>query len=122
MLCQEILAILLALCTFRDQLESRKVVLYSDNVGAEHATAKGSSKAWDHNRLVHQIWSLALAHRIKLWVERVPSEDNLADCPSRGSTQLLEELGAVFTAPYMVESVLTEVPQVSPCAGSQVCC
>ena len=39
-LVQEIIAILLAVDTFADLLENRRIVLYSDNKGAEHTTAK----------------------------------------------------------------------------------
>ncbi len=42
--------------------------------GAEHTTAKGSARAADHNRMVHEIWTLALVHGIHLWIERVPTE------------------------------------------------
>ena len=108
-LVQEIIAILLALATFSDAVASRKVILYSDNVGAEKATSRGSAKAWDHNHLVHQIWSLAYRHSIRLWVERVPSKYNLADCPSRGSTKILELLSARFIAPHGIEPVLGDL-------------
>jgi len=63
---QEILAIMVALSTFASELSGRKVILYSDNVGAEKSTAKGSANAFDHNRLVHEIWTLALLHRQSL--------------------------------------------------------
>ena len=115
----EILAILLALSTFRVDLEGRKVVLYSDNVGAEKGTARGSARAWDHNRLVHQIWTVAINCRIKLWVERVPSKENLADCPSRGSVALLRDLGATWIEPYMEASLLDGAPGTCELAGLQ---
>ena len=40
----EILAIMVALSTFADELRGRCVVLYSDNKGAEGATSRGSAK------------------------------------------------------------------------------
>ena len=42
-------------------------------------------QAFDHNLLVHEIWSMALRNHMALWVYRVPSEDNIADLPSRCS-------------------------------------
>ncbi len=51
----EILAIMIALSTFGDDLRGRNVVLYSDNKGAECATRKGDAKAFDHSQLVHEI-------------------------------------------------------------------
>ena len=41
-------------------------------------------KAWDHCRLVHDIWLHALQNNTHLWIERVPSHDNIADSPTRG--------------------------------------
>ena len=100
------MAILLALATFKSQLQRQKVVCFSDNVGAEKSTAKGRAAAWDHNCMVHQIWTLAFRHRVRLWIERVPSALNLADLPSRNSNRLLEELGGTFVEPVMHESLL----------------
>lgn len=91
---QEIAAIKIAICTFAPELAGRKVVLYSDNVGAEKATAKGSARAFDHNDLVHSIWSFALHHKVRLWVERVPSKYNISDSPSRFQYKIMEDIGA----------------------------
>ena len=53
----EMLSISLGLATFAPELSGRKVVVYSDNRGAEAATAKGSAKEWDHCKVVHEIWT-----------------------------------------------------------------
>jgi len=71
--------------------------------GAECSTQKGTSKAFDHNALVHQIWTFALAHGIKLWVERVPTKENIADDPSRFHYKLLDDLKARWKQPYMCD-------------------
>ena len=102
----EILAIIVALSTFDEMLRSRKVIVYSDNVGAEHATEKGSCKAADHNLLVHEIWTHALRSRIHLWLERVPSAENISDSPSRFEYEMLEELGATWVRPSIAELYL----------------
>ena len=60
---------------------------------------KGAAKAFDHNALVHNIWTFALHHRIDLWVERVPSELNISDCPSRWDDRLMHSLGAKWVEP-----------------------
>ena len=52
----EILAIAIGLSTFAPELQGRKVVVWSDNTGAEAASRKGSAKAWDQCRLIHEIW------------------------------------------------------------------
>ena len=99
----EIIAILLSLMTFGELIRGRKVVLYSDNKGAEGSTTKGSAKASDQNQLVHEIWTLALKLRIGLWIERVPSKDNLSDSPSRYEYDVLEMLRATWIWPKMPE-------------------
>ena len=97
----EIIAILLSVATFAVALKGRRVVLYSDNTGAEHATDKGSANAADHNKMVHEVWTLAfrccpfwcfvrfvpccvtIRYNMHLWIERVPSKQNISDLPSR---------------------------------------
>ena len=114
--CQELLAIVLGLASFLPEVKGERVVVYSDNkgcpacaklrlladlcsAGAELSTARGSSKADDHNRIVHDIWTFAWQHRVQLWLERVPSAQNISDSPSRGDHQLLSELGAQWRRP-----------------------
>ena len=115
------MGILLALATFVDSLHGQKVVAYSDNKGAlfvqtvplalhwsrrvrvwsgaEGCTRKGRAKAFDHNTLIHEIWELAFQRRIQLWIERVPTKDNISDLPSRGQFAFLDALGAQWCHP-----------------------
>ena len=79
----ELLAISVGLSTFQELLRNRKVVVWSDNKGAEGASRKGSAKAWDHCRLVHEMWLHALQNHTHVWIERVASHDNISDSPSR---------------------------------------
>ena len=77
-------------------------------VGAEHGTAKGSARAFDHNALIHSVWMQALIQRFQLWVYRVPTDDNLSDLPSRGEYAILSELGAVWHEPSMASLHLVD--------------
>ena len=104
----EILAIMVALSTFANELRGRCVVIYTDNKGAEGATSRGSAKSFDHNQLIHEIWSHAFQFRMHLWVERVPSKWNIADCPSRFKYNLMEALNAVWRKPVLAELYLGE--------------
>ena len=88
----EILSISIGLSTFQSELKGRKVVVWSDNKGAEGTTRKGTAKAWDHCRLVHDIWSHALQNNTHIWVERVPSHDNISDSPTRDAYEIVENL------------------------------
>ena len=62
--------------------------------GAEHSTARGAARAFDHNQIIHEIWSLCFGKQINLWIERVPSKDNISDSPSRGEHDILWDIGA----------------------------
>ncbi len=55
----------------------------------------GAAKEFDHNCIVHAMWRKAIELKADLWLERVPTKDNIADGPSREEYELLEELGAV---------------------------
>ena len=50
------LAPLAGISCFEDLLRNRNAVVYSDNVGAERAVAKGGAKAFDHTCIAHCIW------------------------------------------------------------------
>ena len=123
----EIFAIALGLSTFQLEVAGRVVIVHSDNtgtfvarrrpppllqspscfaLGAEKGTARGSSRAFDHNRLIHAIWTQCLRQSISLWVQRVPTDDNLADLPSRSCYKLLAELGAVWRDPQLANLYL----------------
>ena len=57
---------MVALSTFAREIRGRKVLLFSDNTGAELSVTKGSAKAWDHNKMVHSIWTQALEQQMRL--------------------------------------------------------
>jgi hypothetical protein len=100
----ELLAIALGLATFVDELTNRDVVVWSDNVGAEGAVRSGSARAWDHSRIVHCIW-LAIARTCtRAWFERVPTDDNVADDPSREQYELLRLIGGQRCEPRLEAS------------------
>ena len=90
----ELMSIVLALSTFADACKGRRVVIHSDNRGAEAAARSGRAKAFDHCSLVHGVWTHALVGHMSLWIERVPSSFNIADSPSRRRYCLLNAIGA----------------------------
>ena len=98
----EMLAIALGLSSFAEELTGRKVVIYSDNKGAEAAARKGSAKAWDHAQIIHEIWTMALHLGAHLWIKRVASEDNISDLPSREVYGLLrDDFNAIWRKPVI---------------------
>ena len=68
------------------------------------ATQKGTARAWDHCQVVHEVWTQALVNKTWVWVERVPSDDNIADFPSREEYGLLRDMGAVWREPVVAQA------------------
>ena len=101
----EMVAISLGLSTFASRLQNRKVIVHSDNKGAEGAARKAMAKEWDHCRIAHEIWSLALRNKMHLWITRVASKDNISDSPSREEYGLMQELGATFVPPVVAQCI-----------------
>ena len=62
----EVLAIAVGLSTFGELLENRRVLILSDNVGAEGSVRKGASKAWDQSMLIHEIWTLVCDIHVRI--------------------------------------------------------
>ena len=79
----EILSIALGISTFAKEIAGRNLIIWSDNTGAESATRKGSTKQFDQNCLIHTMWKQLAVLNVNVWVERVPTRDNIADLPSR---------------------------------------
>ena len=102
----ELLSISLGLCTFTDKLANRKIVVHSDNTGAEAATRKGSAKHLDHAEIVHAQWLHAAVNHMHLYIKRVPTDDNIADLPSRREFTILRNKGAIEVGPALSEEFL----------------
>ena len=79
----ELLSISLGLSSVERFLRKKRFVTHSDNTGSEAATRKGTARSWDHAQLVHAQWLHAAIMGIDMHVVRVPTDDNIADLPSR---------------------------------------
>ena len=99
----ELLSIALALSTFEDKCAKRKVVIHSDNRGAECCLRKGVAKHEDHCALVNAIWTQALERGMQIWVVRIDTHDNWADSPSRREYSALQAVGAVQCRPCLAD-------------------
>ena len=100
-MAQEILAIALGLCTFKDKFAGRCVRIWTDNAGSECVLKCGGARASDHNLWVHSIWLMAARNGHGIWIERAPTKLNISDLPSRESHELLQQLGAVWLKPVL---------------------
>ena len=55
-------------------------------------------------------WQQALRNRTKVWLERVASDDNIADEPSRDEYGLMNLLGARWRPPVVAQFVVDGMP------------
>ena len=58
-------------------------VLLTLPIEAAASPLAGATKAFDHNALVHALWKKFLHMGMEVQICRVPTDDNIADNPSR---------------------------------------
>ena len=101
----EILAIILGLETFKERIKGKLLRIWTDNSGGEHSLRQGSSKTNDYNALVHFFWLTCQKLNIDVDIRRVPTDDNIADGPTRPTKavncKILHELDAVESSPKL---------------------
>ena len=79
--------------------------------------------SYDHGQLIHEIWTQvhcmlfthvcisignipyvqAVLCGMHIWFERVSTDDNISDLPSREEYKLLEDLGAIWVPPMIAK-------------------
>jgi hypothetical protein len=81
----ELLVVLMAVEAFADEIQGRDVILWIDNVVAEAAVRNGFLRrdSVDGCALASALWLSFMRLRVTAWVERVPTDLNIADGPSR---------------------------------------
>ena len=89
----ELFATVVALKTFEAQLEGSWSLLLVDSEPVQGALVKGYSAREDVCELVGVFWKLALDLKVNLYVDRVPTDANPADPPSRDQMCIGESLG-----------------------------
>jgi len=78
---------------WKERMTRRRVVLYVDNEAARFGLIKGSSPTRDSAWLLNEFWLEEAEAESNTWIERVPSASNCADAPSRGSYEILTQMG-----------------------------
>ena len=81
----ELIAPVLALATFADQVRGRDVVMLIDSEGVEAALIKGYSSHEDLVEIIEVFWGLAFELRANVFIDRVSTDGNPADWPSRNN-------------------------------------
>ena len=74
--------------------KGRYTVCFTAPVDAFALPQTGRAREFDQNCIVHAMWKKALELKADIWLERVPTWDNISDGPSREEYHLLDELGA----------------------------
>ena len=89
----ELVATVVALETFRPMLQNKTLLLFVDAEAVEGALVKGYSAREDLCELVGIFWNLVLELNCLVYVDRVPTDANPADYPSRGNLVVGKQLG-----------------------------
>ena len=89
----ELVATVLALQTFKDYLRGMTVLLLVDAEAVEGALVKGYSARSDLCELVGVFWDLVLELKALVYIDRVPTDANCSDAPSRDKLAIGAALG-----------------------------
>ena len=98
---QELFAVVLAVHTFRPQLEKCLLSVAVDNQGVLHSVIQGRAAAEDANRCIAKFWLDAAEMEIAVHLLRVESFANLAVGPMRDDLSLMTFLNASFVEPRL---------------------
>ena len=92
----EILPVILAQELWSQFLGDRRVIVFVDNDAARHALIRGASPSGPSAILVSLFWANEASLGSFCWVERVPTQSNPADGPSRLRFDLVRQFGAMI--------------------------
>ena len=95
----ELFATIAALETFKSQLEGSSTLLFVDSEPVQGALVKGYSAREDMCELVSVFWRCALVLKINLYIDRISTDANPADHPSRNRMEVGESLGWIEIEP-----------------------
>ena len=100
---REALALRNTLHVLSAQVQNARVDCYVDNQALVHVWQNGSSRSWELNHVLKEIFDITLNANLYLQLHYIPSADNPADYPSR----LLSDLDCMLspTAWMHVETV-----------------
>jgi len=102
----EILPVFVAEATWGWRLRGRRVVHYVDNESAKFALIKGTSPQEVSSTILDAFWTLEAKLGTSSWFDRVRSESNPADAPSRLDFECCSQLGVTRVEAKLKLSVL----------------
>ena len=91
----EMLAPVVALETFADRVQNADIILLIDSEAVEGALIKGYSNREDLCLIISVFWDLALKLRSRIFIDRVSTDANPADAPSRNRLEFGSGVGWV---------------------------
>ena len=95
----EMVAPIVALVTFADRLKGKDLLLFIDSEAVEGALVKGYSSKEDLCTLVSVFWDLVFELQITVFIDRVATDANPADWPSRGDLMTGRSAGWLTVEP-----------------------
>ena len=100
----------------KERLAGRRVIYFIDNEAARFALLKGTSGKDTMQQLTAAFHLVDLSFPSVAWVERIPSESNSSDAPSRGrSNECVKVLSGVYAGKIgMPEEVRAIKPSEGP--------
>ena len=90
----EAYAALLMIQAGAEHLEGHDCTLYVDNSAAEGTLTKAYSKSPFLTAIAGEFWTMVMKHNIGIYVDRVPTSENITDPLSRGELLVAKLLGA----------------------------
>ena len=88
----ETIAPVVALSSFSDRVGA-DIILLIDSEAVEAALVKGYSSREDMRHIISVFWDLALEMRCRIFIDRVSTDANPADWPSRSRLDIGERAG-----------------------------
>ena len=95
----ELFATIVALETFRSDLKGSSSLLFVDSESVQGALVKGYSAREDMCELVSVFWRIALDLMANLYIDRISTDADPADHPSRDRMEVGRDLGWVEVSP-----------------------
>ena len=89
----ELIAPILALWTLKDYVKEKTILLFVDSEAVEGALIKGYAARSDVCMLVGVFWQLALSLKCLIYIDRIPTDSNCSDGPSRDNLQIGNSVG-----------------------------
>ena len=89
----ELLATVVALRTFAPWIRDSLVLLFVDSEPVQGALVKGYSSKEDFCELIGVFWKVALDLGVNVFIDRVPTDSNPSDPPSRNRMDIGMALG-----------------------------